>query len=207
VTTVVCNNATPVNAPNNTNLTSTERIFSRLAETRQWTEVVNNRSNDQHCLEITQGQTYYLLNENYPDEVVSYVSNEFQKDVSDGSYLATYVPEPSKSAISRMYPSSSSEDNPSDASNEAALKPDQASTPVSVPFTPDSIVGTPDDSGGSNTGAIAAGVSVALIVAMLGFFLARRPRNRDDESFKDDDSKDLGREDIETSRRKRNISS
>ncbi|KAL3790609.1 LOW QUALITY PROTEIN: hypothetical protein ACHAWO_008089 [Cyclotella atomus] len=111
--------------------------------------------------EITQYQTYYLLLENYPDDVAAFVTSKFDEDVASGSYLNT-IPEPSRNS-----------NNLSSGEEEAESSPPAAAwKPTEPPLSP--IVELPDDSGGAKTGAIAGGVTVALLVAIVGLFVARR---------------------------------
>eukprot|EP00804_Cyclotella_cryptica_P026678 CCRYP_007916-RA/>CCRYP_007916-RA protein AED:0.02 eAED:0.02 QI:972/1/1/1/0.66/0.5/4/1688/926 len=196
VTSVVCNN-------NASDEVSATRIFSRLIATRQW---VPQEMNSEHCLEITQGQTYYLILENDAEDVATYISTEFEKDVIDGSFLGM-IPEPSKSEIRIIYPSESTSSSGGDddgptVEKEVPLNP----APSSLPNGADSIVSTPDDSETSNTAAIAAGVSVALVVAIIGLFVARRRmRDREAQFFDDvdDDFKqELNNDDLAENMRK-----
>jgi hypothetical protein len=135
-----------------------------------------------HCLEITQYQTYYLLLENYPDDIAAFVTSKFDEDVASGSYLNT-IPEPSRSEIRTIYPVSSGEEVEAESSSPAA-----AWKPTEPPLSP--IVELPDDSGGAKTGAIAGGVTVALLVAIVGLFVARR-RMVAEAELKDDELDDV----------------
>lgn len=105
------------------------------------------------------------------------------------------IPEPSKSDIRIIYPSdtTSSSGGDSDGTNDekqASLKP----SPSTLPTSGDSIVGNPDDSETPNGAAIAAGVSVALVVAIIGLFVVRRKMRDREEEFIDDIDDDFKRE-------------
>ena len=128
-----------------------------------------------HCLEITQGQTYHLLFENDPEDVTTFVASEFDEDIKNGNYL-NMIPEPSKGDIRTIYPASNSD--------EVLAPPGGVTKPV-PPSTPaESIV--PDVSEGSNTAAIAGGVSIAVLVAAVGLFVARRRMIALEQELKDD---------------------
>ena len=124
-----------------------------------------------------------MLLETYPENVTNYVSAQFDKDVASGSYLNT-IPEPSRSEIRVIYPSSDEKDS---VPPTAATKP----IPAPTPSTGESIIGAPDDTEGSNTAAVAAGVSIALVVAIAGLFVARRRMIAAEAELKDDELDDV----------------
>lgn len=132
-----------------------------------------------HCLQVTHGQTYFFLLETYPEKVANYILTQFNKDIANGSYLAK-IPEPSKSEIQIIYPSSSDGDS---------VPPTVVAKPIPAP-TPN--VDLPEDNiEGSNTAAIAGGVSVTLIVAIVGLFVARRRMIAAEAELKDDELDDV----------------
>jgi hypothetical protein len=177
-------------------------MFNRLRSTRQTTPQSETNVGT-HCIEITHDQTYHLVLENYPDKVSQYVSAEFENAVIDGSYL-NMIPQPSRSTIEAIFLSDSGDKDESNTP-EAGRKPRPSPVPSPMPITLESIVGTPEDSG-SNTPAIAASVTVALTVAIIGLFITRQKmRDRDVDLPKDDNEikSDLDGDEVDEKRRKK----
>ena len=123
------------------------------------------------CIQIATLVTLDVVNETDPDGILDALSSAFDRALADGSFLRL-IPEASRGILRGI--------SAADEVGSSATAPSLVPAPAAPTISAESLVGEPsgEDEKSSNAAGIAAGVTIAVAFAALGFFVIRRRRSR-----------------------------